>query len=161
MKNKDKNGIKKIEDKNTVYIRLNFRIVRQSDVRCCERTAVSHRLPTRLVSAGYLPDTLIITSVRWKNIRDSKEAADASRDMHAGNFHEGEAGTKVCWLPLADMVARNENVKELAQAPWVVRELLVMRELPEIAYKVTVKMPCRLEYYTPTSILPPWAVTIS
>ena len=26
------------------YIRLNFRIVRQSDVRCCERTAVSHRL---------------------------------------------------------------------------------------------------------------------
>ena len=26
------------------YIRLDFRIVRQSDVRCCERTAVSHRL---------------------------------------------------------------------------------------------------------------------
>ena len=26
------------------YIRLNFQIVRQSDVRCCERTAVSHRL---------------------------------------------------------------------------------------------------------------------
>lgn len=24
VKNKDKNGIKKIEDKNTVYIRLNF-----------------------------------------------------------------------------------------------------------------------------------------
>ena len=44
MKNKDKNGIKKIEDKNTVYIRLNFWIVRQSGVRCCERTAVSHRL---------------------------------------------------------------------------------------------------------------------
>ena len=63
-----------------------------------------------------------------EDIRDSKEAADASGYV-VGNFHEGEAGTKVCWLPLADMVARNENVKELSQAPWVVRELLVMREL--------------------------------
>lgn len=63
-----------------------------------------------------------------EDIRDSKEAADASGYV-VGNFHEGEAGTKVCWLPLADMVARNENVKELSKAPWVVRELLVMREL--------------------------------
>ena len=63
-----------------------------------------------------------------EDIRDSKEAADASGYV-VGNFHEGEAGTKVCWLPLADMVARNENVKELSQAPWVVLELLVMREL--------------------------------
>lgn len=63
-----------------------------------------------------------------EDIRDSKEAVDASGYV-VGNFHEGEAGTKVCWLPLADMIARNENVKEPSQAPWVVRELLVMREL--------------------------------
>ena len=63
-----------------------------------------------------------------EDIRDSKEAAEASGYV-VGNFHEGEAGTKVCWLPLADMITRNENVKELSQAPWVVRELLVMREL--------------------------------
>ena len=43
--------------------------------------------------------------------RDSKEAADAS-GYAVENFYEGEAGTKVCWLPLADMIARNENVKE-------------------------------------------------
>lgn len=63
-----------------------------------------------------------------EDIRDSKEAADASGYV-VGNFHEGEAGTKVCWLPLADMIARNENVKEPSKAPWIVRELLVMREL--------------------------------
>ena len=63
-----------------------------------------------------------------EDIRDSKEAADAS-GYAIENFYEGEAETKVCWLPLADMIARNENVKELSQAPWVVRELLVMREL--------------------------------
>lgn len=34
-----------------------------------------------------------------------------------------------CWLPLSDMIARNENVREPSRAPWVVRELLVMREL--------------------------------
>lgn len=45
------------------------------------------------------------------------------------NFYEKEPGSKVCWLPLADMIARNENVKELSKAPWVVRELLIMREL--------------------------------
>ncbi len=45
MKNKDKNGIKKIEDmvlkKSKIkipYIRLNFRIVRQSDARWCGKT---------------------------------------------------------------------------------------------------------------------------
>ena len=63
-----------------------------------------------------------------EDIRDSKEAADAS-GYAIENFYEGEAGTKVCWLPLADMIARNENVKEPSEAPWVVRELLVMREL--------------------------------
>ena len=63
-----------------------------------------------------------------EDIRDSKEAADAS-GYAIENFYEGEAGTKVCWLPLADMIARNENVKEPSKAPWVVRELLVMREL--------------------------------
>ena len=63
-----------------------------------------------------------------EDIRDSKEVTDAS-GYAVDNFYEGEAGTMVCWLPLADMVARNENVKELSQAPWVVRELLVMREL--------------------------------
>ncbi len=45
------------------------------------------------------------------------------------NFYEGEAGSKVCWLSLTDMIGRNENVKELSKAPWVVRELFVMREL--------------------------------
>ena len=63
-----------------------------------------------------------------EDIRDSKEAADAS-GYAIENFYDGEAGTKVCWLPLADMIARNENVKEPSEAPWVVRELLVMREL--------------------------------
>ena len=38
------------------YIRLNFRIVRQSDVRCCERTAVSHRL---LLDCGYLCEIVL------------------------------------------------------------------------------------------------------
>ena len=50
-----------------------------------------------------------------EDIRDSKEAADAS-GYAIENFYEGEAGTKVCWLPLADMIARNENVKELFQS---------------------------------------------
>ncbi len=48
------------------------------------------------------------------------------------NFYAGEALEKVCWLPLSDMIARNENVKELSKAPWVVRELLVMRELSKL-----------------------------
>ena len=63
-----------------------------------------------------------------EDIRDSNEAADAS-GYAIENFYEGEAGTKVCWLPLADMIARNENVKEPSEAPWVVRELLVMHKL--------------------------------
>ena len=37
MKNKDKNGIKKSKIK-IPYIRLNFRIVRQADVRWCGRS---------------------------------------------------------------------------------------------------------------------------
>ena len=61
-------------------------------------------------------------------IRESNEAADAS-GYAIEDFYEKEPGTKVCWLPLAEMIARNENVKELSKAPWVVRELLVMREL--------------------------------
>ena len=66
--------------------------------------------------------------IEVEDIRDSNEAADAS-GYAIENFYEGEAGTKVCWLPLADMIACNENVKEPSEAPWVVRELLVMREL--------------------------------
>ncbi len=61
-------------------------------------------------------------------VRESDEAMDASKYV-VENLYEKEPGTKVCWLPLADMIARNENVKDLSKAPWVVRELLVMREL--------------------------------
>lgn len=60
--------------------------------------------------------------------RDSNEAVDAS-GYAVDNFYEKEPGTKVFWLSLADMIARNENVKDLSKAPWVVRELLIMREL--------------------------------
>ena len=63
-----------------------------------------------------------------EDIRDSNEAADAS-GYAIEDFYEKEPGTKVCWLPLAEMIARNENVKEPSKAPWVVRELLVMRKL--------------------------------
>lgn len=61
-------------------------------------------------------------------VRESNEAADAS-GYAIEDFYEKEPGSKVCWLSLTDMIARNENVKDLSKAPWVVRELLVMREL--------------------------------
>lgn len=61
-------------------------------------------------------------------IRDSSEVVDASKYV-VENLYEKEPGSEVCWLSLTDMIARNENVKDLSKAPWVVRELFVMREL--------------------------------
>lgn len=43
--------------------------------------------------------------------------------------YEKEYDYKVAWLPLTDIIQKNESVENYEKIPWIVRETMVMREL--------------------------------
>lgn len=57
------------------------------------------------------------------------EVEGTEEALNGRNQWEAEPGTTVCWLPLPEMIARNEKVKDPSEVPWVVRERFVMKEL--------------------------------
>lgn len=43
--------------------------------------------------------------------------------------YEAEYGYEAHWLPLDEMITRNEQIQDYSKVPWAVRENLVMKEL--------------------------------
>lgn len=46
--------------------------------------------------------------------------------------YEQEYNYQVAWLPLDDIIRKNESVEEYGKIPWIVRETMVMRAVQEM-----------------------------
>lgn len=46
--------------------------------------------------------------------------------------YEQEYDYQVAWLPLNDIISKNESVEEHEKIPWIVREAMVMRKVQEM-----------------------------
>lgn len=47
--------------------------------------------------------------------------------------YEKEYDYQAAWLPLPDVIRKNESVEHYEKIPWIVRETMVMRELQKMS----------------------------
>lgn len=73
------------------------------------------------------PDDLLEMD-SWYYICDIEEA-EYERNL---DDYEKEYDYQATWMPLAEIIQKNESVKQYEKIPWVVRETMVMKELQEM-----------------------------
>lgn len=57
------------------------------------------------------------------------EEAEYERNL---DDYEKEYDYQAAWMPLPEIIQKNESVKQYEKNPWVVRETMVMKELQEM-----------------------------